>query len=52
MGVSIGSWIFAILLVLAWAVGMIMHKTGYIHILLLAALAIIVVQLVAGRRAI
>ncbi|PYS52124.1 MAG: lmo0937 family membrane protein [Acidobacteria bacterium] len=47
-----GLWIVAILLVIVWSVGMVLHKTGYIHILLLAALAIIVVQLVAGRRAV
>ena len=49
---DMGLWIAAILLVLVWSVGMILHKTGFIHILLLAALAIIVVQLVAGRRAV
>lgn len=47
-----GLWITAILLVVVWSVGMILHKTGYIHILLLTAIAIIVVQLVAGRRAV
>jgi hypothetical protein len=45
-------WLVAVLLVLAWAVGMILHKSGFIHILLLCAIAIIVVQLVAGRRAV
>jgi hypothetical protein len=45
-------WVVAVLLVLAWAVGMILHKSGFIHILLLCAIAIIVVQLVAGRRAV
>jgi Family of unknown function (DUF5670) len=45
-------WIIAMLLVLVWSVGMLLHKSGFIHILLLCAIAIIVVQLVAGRRAV
>lgn len=45
-------WVIAVLLVLGWAIGMILHKSGFIHILLLCAIAIIVVQLVAGRRAV
>jgi hypothetical protein len=45
-------WVVAVLLVLGWAIGMILHKSGFIHILLLCAIAIIVVQLVAGRRAV
>jgi hypothetical protein len=45
-------WVVGVLLVLGWAVGMILHKSGFIHILLLCAIAIIVVQLVAGRRAV
>lgn len=45
-------WIISMLLVLGWAIGMLLHKSGFIHILLLCAIAIIVVQLVAGRRAV
>lgn len=45
-------WIIAVLLVLGWSVGMLLHKSGFIHVLLLCAIAIIVVQLVAGRRAV
>jgi hypothetical protein len=45
-------WIIAVLLVLGWSVGMLLHQSGFIHILLLCAIAIIVVQLVAGRRAV
>jgi hypothetical protein len=45
-------WVIAMLLVLGWVVGMLLHKSGFIHILLLCAIAIIVVQLVAGRRAV
>jgi len=45
-------WVIAMLLVLGWVVGMLLHKSGFIHILLLCAIAIVVVQLVAGRRAV
>jgi hypothetical protein len=45
-------WLLAVLLVIGWSVGMLLHKSGFIHILLLCAIAIIVVQLVAGRRAV
>ncbi|MBA3767385.1 MAG: lmo0937 family membrane protein [Acidobacteria bacterium] len=45
-------WIIAVLLVIVWAGGMIFHKGGFIHILLLCAIALIVVQLVALRRAV
>jgi hypothetical protein len=45
-------WLVAVILVLIWAVGMIFHKGGFIHILILCAIAIIVVQLVATRRAV
>jgi hypothetical protein len=45
-------WVIAVVLVVVWAGGMLFHRTGYIHILLLSAIAVIVVQLVAGRRAV
>jgi hypothetical protein len=45
-------WIVAVLLVVIWAGGMLLHKGGFIHILLLCAIALIVVQLVALRRAV
>jgi hypothetical protein len=45
-------WVIATVLLLAWAIGLIFHKGGMLHVLLLCALAIIVVQLVAGRRAV
>ncbi|HEY0004070.1 MAG TPA: lmo0937 family membrane protein [Pyrinomonadaceae bacterium] len=44
-------WIISIALLLIWAGGMLFHKGGFIHILLLCAIAIIVVQLVAMRKA-
>jgi hypothetical protein len=45
--------IFLILLVL-WLLGLITSYTlgGFIHILLVVALAILVIQLISGRRAI
>ncbi len=45
-------WVIAVALVIAWAAGMLFHKGGFLHILLLVAVALIVVQLVAGRRAV
>jgi hypothetical protein len=45
-------WIIAVILVLVWSVGMILHKGGFLHVLLLCAIAIIIVQLVATRRAV
>jgi hypothetical protein len=44
-------WVISAALLIAWAIGMVFHKGGFLHILLLCALAIIVVQVVAGRRA-
>ena len=45
-------WLIAVVLIIGWSIGMLLHKSGFIHILLLCAIAIIVVQLVAGRRAV
>jgi Family of unknown function (DUF5670) len=45
-------WVIAVLLAVAWAIGMLFHKGGFIHILILCAIALIIVQLVAGRRAV
>jgi hypothetical protein len=48
-----GLWIVSGLLLLGWAVAVVIfHKSGFIHILLLCAIAVIVVQLVAERRAV
>lgn len=44
-------WVAAVVLVLLWAIGMVLHKGGYIHILLLCAFSLLVVRIVAGRRA-
>lgn len=45
-------WVIAVILAVAWAIGMLFHKGGFLHVLLLCAIAIIVVQLVATRRAV
>jgi hypothetical protein len=43
----------AILLIILWALGLVTSYTlgGFIHILLLIALVVIVINLVSGRRA-
>jgi Family of unknown function (DUF5670) len=45
--------IFVILLVL-WAVGLVSSYTlgGFIHVLLLVALAVLAIQIIQGRRAV
>ena len=45
-------WTIAVVLVVLWAVGLVSSYTlgGFIHILLLLALAVVVVRLVQGRR--
>jgi hypothetical protein len=45
-------WVVAVILVLIWSVGMILHMGGFLHVLILCAIAIIIVQLVATRRAV
>jgi hypothetical protein len=45
-------WVIAVALVVVWLVGVLFHKGGFLHILLLVAISIIVVQLVATRRAV
>lgn len=44
----------AVLLILMWLLGMVTSYTmsGFIHILLLVALAVVVVRLLSGRRVI
>ncbi len=44
-------WTVAIVLVVLWAVGLVTSYTlgGFIHILLLLAVAVVVVRLVQGR---
>ena len=44
-------WVMAVVLVLAWGIGMVFHRGGFFHILLICALSLIVVQIVASRRA-
>jgi hypothetical protein len=45
-------WTIAVVLVVLWAMGfMAFHvTTGFIHLLLLVALVVVVLQLVSGRR--
>jgi hypothetical protein len=45
-------WTIAVVLVVLWAMGFVaFHVTsGFIHLLLLVALVVIVLQLVSGRR--
>jgi hypothetical protein len=45
-------WTIAVVLVVLWALGFVaFHVTsGFIHLLLLVALVVIVLQLVSGRR--
>lgn len=45
-------WVIAIILLIIWTGGMLFHKGGFLHILPLCAFALIIVQLVAGRRAV
>jgi hypothetical protein len=44
-------WIIAGALLAVWLVALLLGKGGFIHILLLCAIALIVVQAVAERRA-
>jgi len=45
-------WTIAIVLVVLWAVGLIGSYTlgGFIHLLVIAAVALLVVRLIQGRR--
>ena len=45
-------WTLAVIFVVLWAMGFVAFHvtTGVIHLLLLAALVVIVLQLVSGRR--
>jgi hypothetical protein len=44
-------WIITAALLVGWATGLVFHASGFIHILLLTAICVIIVQLVAARRA-
>lgn len=45
-------WTIAVVLVVLWAMGFVAFHvtTGFIHLLLVLALVVVVVQLVSGRR--
>ena len=44
-------WIIALALFIAWLVGLLLGKGGFLHILILCVVAIAVVQWIADRRA-
>ncbi len=44
-------WIIVVVLLLVWLGGLLFGKGGFIHILLLCAIALALVQWVAERRA-
>lgn len=44
-------WLIVAALLVAWAIGLLLNKDGFIHILMLCAIAIAVVKFVAARRA-
>lgn len=45
-------WTLAVLLILLWALGFITSYTmgGFIHILLVAAVVVVVIRVIQGRR--
>ena len=46
-------WTIAVILVILWLLGLVSAYTlgGFIHILLVIALVVLVIQLISGRRA-
>jgi hypothetical protein len=46
----VGLWVIASVLFIVWLAGLILGKGGFIHILLLCALSIALVQWIAERR--
>lgn len=47
-------WTIALVLIILWALGLVSSYTlgGFIHILLVAAVVLVLVRLISGRRAI
>jgi len=45
-------WTIVVILLVLWALGLVssVHLGGFIHLLLVVALVVIVIQLVQGRR--
>jgi hypothetical protein len=45
-------WTIAVLLILLWALGFVTSYTmgGFIHILLVAAVVVVVIRIIQGRR--
>lgn len=50
-GQRVGNWIIALVLFLIWLGRVIFGKSGFIHILLLCAIALALVQWIADHRA-
>ncbi len=44
-------WLLVAALLIAWMIGLLLNKGGFLHILILCAIAIAVVKFVADRRA-
>jgi hypothetical protein len=44
-------WLIALALFLGWLVGLLLGKGGFLHILILCAIAVAFVQFIADRRA-
>jgi len=47
-------WTIAVVLMLLWALGLVSATTmgGFIHLLLIAALVLVLVRIIEGRRAV
>ncbi len=47
-------WTIAVILLVLWALGLVSSYTlgGYIHVLLIIALVVVVLNLIQGRRAV
>jgi len=47
-------WTIAVILLVLWALGLVSSYTlgGYIHVLLIVALVVVVLNLIQGRRAV
>ncbi len=47
-------WMLAIIFLLLWGLGLITHVTvgGFLHVLLAAAIVVVLVRVIQGRRAV
>jgi uncharacterized membrane protein len=46
----VGIWIITLVLLVVWLVGLMLGKGGFLHILLLCAVSLALVQWIAERR--